>query len=57
MMTMWFVRACGLKSLVICFDIIFFDIWEKNMAVRSEIMTENIHSLGFQGIREVVTIN
>jgi hypothetical protein len=57
MMTMWFVRACGLKSLVIYFNIKICDIWEKNMAVRSEIMTENIHSLGFQGIREGVTIN
>ena len=46
------IWACGLTSLVVCFDDKFHDIKERNVAIRSEIWTTKICSLGFHDIRE-----
>ena len=48
--------GCGLTSLVACINDNFCDIREKNIIIRSEIWTTNIRSLGFQDIRECVTL-
>ena len=50
---MW---GCGLTSLVVCINDKFCDIRERNVTIRSEIWTMNIHSLGFRDIREWVTL-
>jgi hypothetical protein len=51
--TMW---GCGLTSWVVCINDKFYDIREKNMTIRCEIWTTNIRSLGFQDIRDWVTL-
>ena len=38
------------------FTIKTHDIWEDNLTTRREDQTEHIHSLGFQDIREKVTL-
>ena len=56
MLTYGAMRGCGLTSLVACIDDKFRDIRERNVTIRREIGTTNIHSLGFQDIREWVTL-
>jgi hypothetical protein len=51
--TMW---GCGLTSLVVCINDKFCDKKERNVTIRSEICTTNICSLGYQDIREWVTL-
>ena len=50
---MW---GCGLTSWVVCINDKFRDIKERNVTIRNEIWTTKICSLGFQGIRECVTL-
>jgi hypothetical protein len=50
------MQECGLISLVVCINNKFCDIRERNVTVRSEIWSMNIRSLGFQDIREWVTL-
>ena len=50
------MRRCGLTSLVVCIDDKIRDIRERNVTRRSEIWPTNIGSLGFQDIREWVTL-
>ena len=50
---MW---GCGLTSLVVCVNEKFRDIRGSNVTIRSEIWTTKIRSLGFQDIRERVTL-
>ena len=49
------MRACGLNSLVVCFDVKTCDITGGDVTTRSEIETKNICFLGFQDMREGVT--
>ena len=46
----------GLTSLVVFINDKFGDIRERNVTIRSETWTVNIRSLGFQDIRECVTL-
>ena len=50
------VRACGLNSLVVYFNVKTHDVWEGDMPTRSEIQTKKIYSLRFWDIREGVTL-
>ena len=50
------MRECGLTFLVVCINDRIHDIRERNMTIRSEIRTMNIRSLGFEDIRECVTL-
>ena len=57
--TYWHMVHCegvGLTSSVDCVNDMIFDIRERNVTIRSEIWTTNIRSLGFQDIREWVTL-
>ena len=56
MLTRGTMRGCGLTSLVVCINDKFCDIRERNVTIRSEIWTTNIHFLGFRDIREWVTV-
>ena len=56
MLTHGAMRGCGLTSLVVCINDKFCDIRERNVTIRSEIWTTNIRSLGFQDVRECVTL-
>jgi hypothetical protein len=56
MLTHGAMRGCGLTSLVVCVNDKFCNIRERNVTIRSEIWTINIFSLGFQDIRECVTL-
>ncbi len=51
--TMW---GCGLTSLVACMNDRIRDIRERNVTIKSEIWTTNIHSLGFHDSREWVIL-
>ena len=51
MLTHGAIQGCGLASLVVCTNDKFCDIRERNVTIRSEIRTMNMHSLGFQDIR------
>ena len=55
MLTHGAMRGCGLTSLTVCINDKFHDIRERNVTIRSEIWTMNIHSLGFWDIRECMT--
>ena len=46
------MRGCGLTSLMVCINDNICDIRERNVTIRSEILTMNIRSLGFQDVRE-----
>ena len=50
------MRGCGLTSWVVCINDKFGDIRERNVTIKSEIWTMNIRFLGFQDIRECVTL-
>ena len=50
------MRGCMLTSWVVCINDKLHDIRERNVKIRSEIWTINIRSLGFQDIREWVTL-
>jgi hypothetical protein len=50
------MRGCGLPSLMVCINDKICDIRERNVKIRSEILTTNIRSLGFQDIREWGTL-
>ena len=50
------MQGCGLTSLVVCINDKFWDIREGNVTIRSEIWITNICALGFQDIRECVTL-
>ena len=50
---MW---GCELTSLMICINDKFCDTRERNVTIRSEIWTTNIHSLGLRDIREWVML-
>ena len=56
MLTHGVMRRCGLTSLVVCNDDWIRDKHERLVTIRSEIWTLNIRSLGFQDIRECVTL-
>ena len=45
------MRACDLKSLMVYFNVKTYNIWKGNVTTKSEILTEDIRSLGF-GIQE-----
>ena len=49
-------QACGLNSLVDCFNVKTYDVWEGNVTTRRGIQKEHICSLGFPGITEGVTL-
>ena len=51
MLTHGAVRGCGLISWVVCINVKFRDIRERNVTIRSETCTMNICSLGFRDIR------
>ena len=46
----------ALTSLEVCINVIIRDTRERNETIRNEIWTTDIHSLGFQGIREWVIV-
>ena len=50
------MQGCGLTSLVVCINDKVYDIREGNVTIRSEISIMNVCSLGFQDIRECVTL-
>jgi hypothetical protein len=50
------MRGFGLTSLVVCTNNKTRDRRGRNMTIRSEICTKNIHFLGFHDIREGVTL-
>ena len=50
------MRGCGLTSMVVCINDKIRDTRERNVTIRSEISTTNIHSLGFWDIREGVIL-
>jgi hypothetical protein len=50
------MRGCGLTSLVVCINDNFHNLRERNVTIRSDIWTMNIHSLGFWDIRGFVTL-
>jgi hypothetical protein len=50
------MRTCGLNSLVFYLYVEIHDIWERNMTIRNEIQTKITRSLGFQDLREGVTL-
>ena len=56
MLTHGAMRGCGLTSWVVCINDKFCDIRERNVIIRSEIWPTNVRSLGFQDIREHVTL-
>ena len=56
MLTHGIMRRCGLTSWVVCINNKFCDARERNVTIRSEIWTMNIHSLGFWDVREYVTL-
>ena len=56
MLTYDTMRGCWLTSLMVCINDKFHDIRERNATMMSEIWTMNIHSLGFQDIKECVTL-
>ena len=56
MLTHGTMRGCGLTSLVVCINDKFCDKRERNMTIRSEILTKKIRSLGFRDIRQCVTL-
>jgi hypothetical protein len=45
-----------LNFSVVYYNVKTYDIWERNMTVRSEVYTENMDSLGFGDLREGVTL-
>ena len=56
MLTHGVMWGCGLTSLMGCITNKFCDIRERNVTIRSEVWTTKIRSLGFQDIRECVTL-
>jgi hypothetical protein len=46
----------GLTSLMVCINDKVSDIRERNVTIRSEILTMHVRSLGFRVIRECVTL-
>ena len=50
------MRGCGLTSLVACINDKSHDIRDRNVTVRSEIWTTNVHPLGFEDITEWVIL-
>jgi hypothetical protein len=57
MLTHGTMRGCGLSSwALVCVHDKFHDLRERNVTRRSEVWTTNIHSLGFQDIRDCVTL-
>ena len=56
MLTHGAMRGCGLTSLMVCINDTLRDIRERNVTIRSEIWTTNICPLGFQDIRECMTL-
>jgi hypothetical protein len=56
MLTHGAMQGCGLTSWVVCINDKFRDIRERNVTIRIEISTTDIHPLGFQDIRECVTL-
>ena len=58
MLTHCAMRGCGLTYLVVCINDKFHDKRERErgVTIRSEIWTMNIRSLGFQDIRDCVTL-
>ena len=48
------VQACWFEFLMGYFNVKIYDIWEGNVITKSEILTENIRSLGFPHLREGV---
>jgi hypothetical protein len=56
MLTHSAMQGCGLTSLVVCINDKVYDIREGNVTIRSEISIMNVCSLGFQDIRECVTL-
>ena len=56
MLTYGAIWVCRLTSLVICINDKSCDIREGNATIRSEIWTTNIRPLGFQDIRDCVTL-
>ena len=50
------MQTCGSDCLEVYFNVRTCDIWEGNMTIRSEIQTKRICPLGFQVIREGVTL-
>ena len=56
MLTHGAMQGCGLTYLVVCINDKFCDIRERNVTIRSEFSTMNIHSLGFWDIRECCDI-
>ena len=56
MMSTCCMRGYGLDPLLVYFNVQTHDIWERNMSIRREMQIEHIRSLGFQDIREGVTL-
>jgi hypothetical protein len=50
-MRVW-VRACGLRSLVVYFNVETCDIWEEKVTTRREIYIENLRFRGLWDMRE-----
>jgi hypothetical protein len=50
------MQARDLNSCVVFLNVKIHDIWEGNMTIKSEVQTKNVRFLGFQDIREGVTI-
>ena len=56
MLTHGAMLGCGLTSSVVCINDKFCDIRERNVTIRNENGTMNIHSLGCRDIREYMTL-
>ena len=56
MLTHGAMQRCGLTSWVVCINDKNRDTRERNVTIRSEIWTTNIHSLGFWDIKKWVTL-
>ena len=56
MLTHSAMRGSGLTSWMVCMNDKFCDIRERNVTIKSEILTTNIRSLQFWNIRECVTL-
>ena len=50
------MQGCGLTSLVVCINDKIRDIRERNVTIKSEFWSTNIHSLGLRDVREWVIL-